>query len=190
MGLISVLSDLGSIGSTTKWAINLYQDLKSKNKNITDSEIFQMMMIIRYNKIKLPSEEPLGIYDSKKFLIYRAQIAEYHAGLTGIIIDILHIEAGLWKNELENMLKMLPPLEKRMSEANFSEKTKYGPLEKFEISKLSIGKHSAGKSGKWNFYLVRLLERIEVCNKIEEQNPGILEGMFQASLQMFEKNNK
>ena len=59
-----------------------------------------------------------------------------------------------------------------------------------DISKLSIGKHSAGKSGKWNFYLVRLLERIEVCNKIEEQNPGILEGMFQASLQMFEKNNK
>ena len=53
MGLISILSDLGSIGSTTKWAINLYQDLKSKNKKITDSEIFQMMMIIIAQNLKL-----------------------------------------------------------------------------------------------------------------------------------------
>ena len=88
MGLTSILSDLGSIGSTTRWAIKLYQDLKSKNKKITDSEIFQMMMISRYNKIKLTADETLGIYDSKKFMVYRAQIAEHHAGLTGIIIDI------------------------------------------------------------------------------------------------------
>ena len=133
MGLISILSDLGSIGSTTKWAINLYQDLKSKNKKITDSEIFQMMMIIRYKKIELAENGPFGITDSYKFLVYRAQIAEHHAGLTGIIIDILHIEADLWKNDLKSILKMLEPLTKRMSEAKISKETKYGPLEKFEV---------------------------------------------------------
>jgi len=34
MGIISTLSDLGSIGSTTRWAIKLYQDLKSNNEKI------------------------------------------------------------------------------------------------------------------------------------------------------------
>ena len=187
MGIISTLSDLGSIGSTTRWAIKLYQDLKSKNKKITDSEIFQMMMISRYNKIKLTADETLGIYDSKKFMVYRAQIAEHHAGLTGIIIDILHMEADLRKNRLEPILKMLIPLAKRMDEADISEKTKYGSLKKFEIVKLSDGKHSAGK---WNFYIVGFHERIEVLDKIEEQNPGIRDGMYEASLIMFEKMNK
>ena len=188
MGLISVLSDLGSIGSTTKWAINLYQDLKSKNKKITDAEIFQMMMITRYKKIKLPENGPFGITNSYKFLVYRAQIAEHHAGLTGIIIDILHLEADLWKNELKAILKMLEPLAKRMSEAKISKQTKYGPLEKFEVT--STPKYGMLTGNKWGYYIVGLHERAQVSDKIEEQNPGILEGMFQASLKMFETKNK
>tara|TARA_B100002003_G_C13927543_1_gene450722 strand:- start:36 stop:602 length:567 start_codon:yes stop_codon:yes gene_type:complete len=188
MGIISTLSDLGSIGSTTRWAIKLYQDLKSKNKKITDSEIFQMMMISRYNKIKLTADETLGIYDSKKFMVYRAQIAEHHAGLTGIIIDILHLEADLWKNDLKAILKMLEPLAKRMNEADISKRTKYGSLEKFEIIKSS--KYGINTGAKWGYYIVELHKRVEVCDKIEEQNPGIRDGMYEASLIMFEKMNK
>ncbi len=188
MGLISILSDLGSIGSTTKWAINLYQDLKSKNKKITDAEIFQMMMIIRYKKIKLTENKPFGITSSYKFLVYRAQIAEHHSGLTGIIIDILHLEAGLWKNNFKIILKMLEPLAEIMSEAKILKQTKYGPLEKFEIT--NTPKYGMVTGNEWGYYIVGLHERAEASNKIEEQNPNILEGMFQASLKMFETKNK
>ena len=206
MGLISILSDLGSIGSTTKWAINLYQDLKSKNKKITDSEIFQMMMIIRYKKIELAENGPFGITDSYKFLVYRAengpfgitdsykflvyraQIAEHHAGLTGIIIDILHIEADLWKNDLKSILKMLEPLTKRMSEAKISKETKYGPLEKFEVENTS--KYGMLTGDKWGSYIVELHERAAVSDSIEEHSPGTLDSMFEASHEMFAKKNK
>jgi len=188
MGLISILSDLGSIGSTTKWAINLYQDLKSKNKKITDSEIFQMMMIIRYQKIELAENGPFGITDSYKFIVYRAQIAEHHAGLTGIIIDILHIEADLWKNDLKSILKMLEPLAKRMSEAKISKETKYGPLEKFEVENTS--KYGMLTGDKWGSYIVELHERAAVSDSIEEHSPGTLDSMFEASHEMFEKKNK
>ena len=188
MGIISTLADLGSIGSTTRWAIKLYQDLKSKNKKITDSEVFQMMMIIRYNKIELSPDGPFGIYDSNKFMVYRAQIAEHHAGLTGIIIDILHLEADLWKNDLKAILKMLEPLAKRMNEAKISKKTKYGSLEKFEIIKSS--KYGIHTGTKWGYYIVALHERAEVSDSIEKQDPGIRNKMYEASLQMFEKMNK
>ncbi len=189
MGLISILSDLGSIGSTTKWAINLYQDLKSKNKKITDSEIFQMMMIIRYQKIELPESAPLGATDSYQFLVYRAQIAEYHGGLTSIIIEILNIEADLWKNDLKSILKMLEPLAKRMSEAKISKKTKYGPLEKFEVTNSKNGIYYTGD--EWAEYINNgFYERVEVSSKIEAQDPGTRDAMFEASHEMFEKKIK
>ena len=188
MSLISILSDLGSIGQTTKWAINLYQDLKSKNEKITDAEIFQMMIIIRYQKIELPESAPLGATDSYQFLVYRAQIAEYHGGLTSIIIEILNIEADLWKNDLKSILKMLEPLAKRMDDAKISKETKYGPLEKFEVTNSKYGIYTGDM---WAQYINNgFYERVEVSSKIEEHNPGTRDAMFKASHTMFEKKIK
>ena len=32
MGFLSAFANFGSIGSTTKWAIKMYEEMKSKNK--------------------------------------------------------------------------------------------------------------------------------------------------------------
>ncbi len=48
MGFLSWLSDKGTGGSTTKWAINGYNELKSKDKNKSDLKIFEEMIKIRY----------------------------------------------------------------------------------------------------------------------------------------------
>ena len=189
MGIIAFLSDLGSIGSTTKWAINLYLDLKKKNKRITDSEIFQMMIIKRYEKIELTESATLGAVDSYRFLVYRAEIAEHHGGLTGIIIDILNIEAELWKNDFKAILKMLEPLAKRMNDAKISKKTKYGPLEKFKITH-SLKYKDIYTEDKWARYISQFYERVEVLAEIEKQSPGVLSSMFEASHIMYKKKNK
>jgi hypothetical protein len=40
MGFLDFFADIGSIGSTTKWAINGYLQLKSQNKKLSDQQIF------------------------------------------------------------------------------------------------------------------------------------------------------
>ena len=71
MGIISTLADLGSIGSTTRWAIESYQKIKENNKGISDKEIYEVMMIARYNKIKLSLDGNYfpGRYDRNKFMV-------------------------------------------------------------------------------------------------------------------------
>ena len=54
MGFISAFSNFGSIGSTTKWAIKMYDEIKSQNKKLKPNEIFFKMTQIRY------ASSPLG----------------------------------------------------------------------------------------------------------------------------------
>ena len=62
MGIISTLADLGSIGATTKWVLNSYETIKSKNKKLKDVEIYQIMMIERYRKIEITPPEKYNYY--------------------------------------------------------------------------------------------------------------------------------
>ena len=126
MGLISILSDLGSIGSTTRWAIESYQKIKENNKGISDKEIYEVMMIARYNKIKLSLDGNYfpGRYDRNKFMVYWARFAGGNGGLSFIITEILNVEADLWRNQ--KMMKLLDPLVERMADTDFSKETKYG----------------------------------------------------------------
>ena len=134
MGIISTLADLGSVGSTTKWALSAYKSLKSKNKTIKDADIYQIMMLERYKKIKIKPKEKFEYYRGDKFMVYQGQVAEYHAGLTGLIIEILNVEADLWRNNVKALIEILKPLSTRMlKETDLSNKTKYGELSIFKI---------------------------------------------------------
>ena len=126
MGIISTLADLGSIGSTTRWAIESYQKIKENNKGISDKEIYEVMMIARYNKIKLSLDGNYfpGRYDRNKFMVYWARFAGGNGGLSFIITEILNVEADLWRNQ--KMMKLLDPLVERMADTDFSKETKYG----------------------------------------------------------------
>ena len=126
MGIISTLADLGSIGSTTRWPIESYQKIKENNKGISDKEIYEVMMIARYNKIKLSLDGNYfpGRYDRNKFMVYWARFAGGNGGLSFIITEILNVEADLWRNQ--KMMKLLDPLVERMADTDFSKETKYG----------------------------------------------------------------
>ena len=53
MGFISAFANLGSIGSTTKWAIKMYNEIKSENTKLKPNQIFSKMVEIRYSSFPL-----------------------------------------------------------------------------------------------------------------------------------------
>ena len=53
MGFISAFANLGSIGSTTKWAIKIYNEIKSENKKLKPNQIFSKMVEIRLSSFPL-----------------------------------------------------------------------------------------------------------------------------------------
>ena len=115
MGFVSAFSNFGSIGSTTKWAINGYENLKSKNKS--DIEIFEEMIIIRYSTISNDSH--------KNHLL---QNIEKLPGLAGLTMEVLNVEADLALNSADYIEDMVKPIFTRLEKTNLSEKTKYGKL--------------------------------------------------------------
>jgi len=40
MGFLSTSANLGSIGSTARWAIKMYQEIKSQNSKLSSDKIF------------------------------------------------------------------------------------------------------------------------------------------------------
>ena len=178
MGLISILADLGSIGSTTRWAIESYQNIKDKNKGITDTEIYEVMMITRYNKIKLP----LGShsFDRNKFMSYWGRFAPYNGGLSFIITEILNVEADLWKNK--NMMKLLDPLAERMAKANFSKDTKYGC---WPILQKKGTYQNIKDELEWIDFIIRgHFKRIE---SYTSNDPSVNEGAYKNSIEIYNK---
>ena len=97
MGFVSAFANLGSIGSTTRWAIKGYESLKSNNKKMKDIDIFKEMIKIRYDSI---NEGGYGHY-LITVLDDNSLVAEF-PGLAGLIIEILNIEADLNKNEAQD----------------------------------------------------------------------------------------
>ena len=57
MGFLSTFANFGSIGSTSKWAIKMYDEIKTKSKNLKPNEIFFKMIQIRYERSPLGSND-------------------------------------------------------------------------------------------------------------------------------------
>ena len=57
MGFISAFANFGSIGSTTKWAIKMYNEIKTENKKLNPNQIFSRMVEIRLSSFPLGSNK-------------------------------------------------------------------------------------------------------------------------------------
>jgi len=140
MGFISAFANLGSIGSTARWAIKMYQEMKSQNKNLKPNKIFLKMITIR-----LASAPSAGNYDS-----HLLQHAEKVPGLAGLVIEILCAEAELSLNSGDNIREMIKPLFDKLEATDLSVQEKYGFLKK---------KHSEEDSA-WVMHALSFLDRV------------------------------
>ena len=125
MGFLSAFSNFGSIGSTSKWAIKMYKDIKLQNKKLKPNEIFLKMIQIRY------SSSPLG--DNEYGLDFTQHMLDYSKkmpGIAGLVIEILNVEAELYKNEPNFIGEMIKPIFDKLEETNLTSKEKYGHLKK------------------------------------------------------------
>lgn len=125
MGFLSAFSNFGSIGSTSKWAIKMYNDIKIQNKKLKPNEIFLKMIQIRY------SSSPLG--DNEYGLDFTQHMQDYSKqmpGIAGLVIEILNVEAELYKNEPNFIGEMIKPIFNKLEETNLNSKEKYGHLKK------------------------------------------------------------
>tara|TARA_B100000900_G_C20320984_1_gene610114 strand:- start:110 stop:538 length:429 start_codon:yes stop_codon:yes gene_type:complete len=123
MGFLSAFANFGSIGSTSKWAIKMYNDIKSQNKNLKPNEIFFKMVQIRYES------SPLGSNDyGMDFTTHMLNYSKVAPGLAGLIIEILNTEAELYKNEPNFLGDMIKPIFDKLEDTDLSDKEKYGHI--------------------------------------------------------------
>ena len=124
MGFISAFANLGSIGSTAKWAIKMYEEMKSKDKKAKPNEIFLKMIQIRYASSPLSRNE-YGLDFTKHMLDYSREVP----GLAGLIIEILNVEAELYKNDPKFLDDMIKPIFDKLEKTSLSQKEKYGSMQ-------------------------------------------------------------
>ena len=105
MGLFSFFADKGSIGSTTKWAIDLF---KSKPEGKDDLTHLREMINARY--LSHPLDKAESFFKDKLDILFEKW------GLCGVVIKILIFEAELDKNDNDLVDEMLKPLFDRMIE--------------------------------------------------------------------------
>jgi len=123
MGFLSAFANFGSIGSTSKWAIKMYDDIKSQSKNLKPNEIFFKMVQIRY------VSSPLGSNDyGLDFTTHMLNYSKVAPGLAGLIIEILNTEAELYKNEPNFLGDMIKPIFDKLEATDLSDKEKYGHI--------------------------------------------------------------
>ena len=140
MGFISAFSNFGSIGSTTKWAIKMYNQIKSDNKKLDPNQIFAMMVQARIQSIPFGSNKYGLDYES-----HMIQFANHAPGLAGLIIEILNTEAELSENSGSNINEMIRPIFDKLEDTNLSTKEKYG--------------HIKNKS-EWVMFIYGFLDRV------------------------------
>ena len=140
MGFISAFANLGSIGSTTKWAIKMYNQIKSDNKKLDPNQIFSMMVQARIQSIPFGSNKYGLDYES-----HMIQFANHAPGLAGLIIEILNTEAELSENSGSNINEMIRPIFDKLEDTNLSTKEKYG--------------HIKNKS-EWVMFIYGFLDRV------------------------------
>lgn len=125
MGFLSAFSNFGSIGSTSKWAIKMYNEIKSKNKKLKPNDIFLKMIQIRYSSSPLGNNE-YGLDFTQHMLDYSKKMP----GIAGLIIEILNVEAELYKNEPNLIHEMIKPIFNKLEDTDLTSKEKYGNLKK------------------------------------------------------------
>ena len=140
MGFISAFANLGSIGSTTKWAIKMYNQIKSDNKKLDLNQIFSMMIQARIQSIPFGSNKYGLDYES-----HMIQFANHAPGLAGLIIEILNTEAELSENSGSSINEMIRPIFDKLEDTNLSTKEKYG--------------HIKNKS-EWVMFIYGFLDRV------------------------------
>ena len=123
MGFISAFANFGSIGSTTKWAIKMYNEIKSENKKLKPNQIFSKMVEIRLSSFPLGSNKYNLDYES-----HMIQFANNAPGLAGLIIEILNTEAELSENSGSNITEMIKPIFDKLEDSDLSTKEKYGHI--------------------------------------------------------------
>ena len=123
MGFISAFANFGSIGSTSKWAIKMYNQIKSDNKKLDPNQIFSMMVQARIQSIPFGSNKYGLDYES-----HMIQFANHAPGLAGLIIEILNTEAELSENSGSNINEMIRPIFDKLEDTNLSTKEKYGHI--------------------------------------------------------------
>tara|TARA_B100001063_G_scaffold213940_1_gene213833 strand:+ start:420 stop:848 length:429 start_codon:yes stop_codon:yes gene_type:complete len=123
MGFLSAFANLGSIGSTTKWAIKMYKEIKSENKKLKPNQIFSNMVEIRLGSHPLGSNKYGLDYQS-----HMTQFANQAPGLAGLIIEILNTEAELSENDGKFIDDMIKPIFDKLEDTDLSTKEKYGHI--------------------------------------------------------------
>jgi hypothetical protein len=141
MGFLSAFANFGSIGSTAKWAIKMYDEIKSENKELKQNEIFSRMVEIRLSSFPLGSNEYNLDYES-----HMTQFANHAPGLAGLIIEILNTEAELSKNSGSNIEEMIKPIFDKLEDTELSTSEKYG--------------HITNKS-EWAHFIYGFLDRVK-----------------------------
>jgi hypothetical protein len=140
MGFISAFANFGSIGSTTKWAIKMYNEIKSENKKLKPNQIFSKMVEIRLSSFPLGSNKYNLDYES-----HMIQFANNAPGLAGLIIEILNTEAELSENSGSNITEMIKPIFDKLEDSDLSTKEKYGHIT---------------NSSQWVMFIYGFLDRV------------------------------
>ena len=145
MGFISAFSNLGSIGSTTRWAIKGYESIKSESKKLKPDQTFLRLIKVRYETSPLGSNE-YGLDFTAHMLNYSKQTP----GLAGLIIEILNVEAELYKNEPKFLGDMIKPIFDKLEDSDLSNKEKYGHLKK----------PSGEYDSQWSSHIYNFMSRV------------------------------
>ena len=87
MGFISAFANLGSIGSTTKWAIKMYNQIKSDNKKLDPNQIFAIMVQARIQSIPFGSNKYGLDYNKLKYAKKNAFVMHPGPMNRGVEID-------------------------------------------------------------------------------------------------------
>ena len=140
MGFISAFANFGSIGSTTKWAIKMYNEIKSENKKLKPNQIFSKMVEIRLSSFPLGSNKYNLDYES-----HMIQFANNAPGRAGLIIEILNTEAELSENSGSNITEMIKPIFDKLEDSDLSTKEKYGHIT---------------NSSQWVMFIYGFLDRV------------------------------
>ncbi len=91
MGLAKLLARRGAVGGTARWAANGYHFFRqrhSDSQEFADSAIYRLMIVARY--------EPFVDKDAEQFLL---STVDTLAGLQGLVVAILTVEAGFTDND-------------------------------------------------------------------------------------------
>ena len=86
--IIKWFAKIGAVGSTARWGAKLYKSYKEIHPNISDSKIYQLMIVDRYQN--MPKEGAIE---------YLRPIAkDEELGLRALVTSILEIEADFNEN--------------------------------------------------------------------------------------------